>query len=342
MCNIAGYVGTKQAAPILVEMLRKQEGWDSGYYTGIATIHEGEFYLEKTVGSVEMLLQRRDVTQFPGTIGFIHGRSRSSELDDNYAHPFEGTGGNILYMANGCGGIFRGMYTEKIPEIYEALTAAGYSCRTLMEGDFKMLPGGKKVHSSDMKCQSITRYIDSGMTTMQAMERAYCERGSEVVGLVLNRKEPDRITFARMNYPMFIGIAPHGIYMATTPQVFPEDAKDITLLNPLSCGEVYKDHYVVKPFAKPLCTVAPLTPAVYADCYHALCDALSQQDMDHDQIDRFLRDRIPGGDCPPESALNYMILHDLEKQGRLEIKLSYMPGVREGTLRPKFTASLKK
>jgi glucosamine 6-phosphate synthetase-like amidotransferase/phosphosugar isomerase protein len=42
MCNIAGYIGSKQAAPIIVEMLRKQEGWDSGYYTGIATIHDGK------------------------------------------------------------------------------------------------------------------------------------------------------------------------------------------------------------------------------------------------------------------------------------------------------------
>ena len=36
------------------------------------------------------------------------------------------------------------------------------------------------------------------------------------------------------------------------------------------------------------------------------------------------------------------ILYDLEKEGRLETKLSYLPGVQKGTLRPKFTASLIK
>ena len=41
MCNIAGYVGNKPAAPILLEMLRNQEGLAGGYYTGIATRHEG-------------------------------------------------------------------------------------------------------------------------------------------------------------------------------------------------------------------------------------------------------------------------------------------------------------
>lgn len=40
MCNIAGYIGEQQAAPILIEMIREQEGLDAGFYTGIATIHE--------------------------------------------------------------------------------------------------------------------------------------------------------------------------------------------------------------------------------------------------------------------------------------------------------------
>ena len=341
MCNIAAYVGTKQAAPIIVEMLRKQEGWDSGYYTGIATVYDGEFCLEKCVGSLEMLLARKDVTKLPGTIGFIHGRSRSTELNDHYAHPFVGTGGDVLYMANGYGGIFK-TAKSTIPERYAELTAQGYRCLTLMEGDFKMLPGGKKIHSSDLKCQNIVHNIDSGMSTMEAMEKAICQRPAEVVGLALNRKEPDRISFARVNYPMFIGVADHGIYMATTPMVFPEDARDITLLNPLSCGEIYRDHYVVKPFKEPPCVVAPLTPEVYGRCYSALTEELAKRDMDHDEIDRFLRPMITGGDCPPESALDYMILHDLQKQGRLEIKHTFDPGVREGTLRPKFIASLKK
>lgn len=341
MCNIAAYVGTKQAAPILVEMLRKQEGWDSGYYTGIATIHEGEFHLEKGVGSMEMLLSRTDVTKLPGTIGFIHGRSKGSEKNDNYAHPFEGTGGDILYMANGYGGIFRKFSAGKAADIFAELSGLGYHCKTYMEGEYTMLPGGAKIHSSDLKCQKITYYVDQGMSVMEAMEKTLCERPSEVVGLVLNRKTPDRIHFARMNYPMFIGIADHGIYMATTPMVFPEDARDITLLQPMSCGEVYRDRYMVKPFAAPPATVAPLTPEVYSKCYTALVEALSKEDMDHDQIDRFLRPMIPGGDCPPESALDYMILHDLQKQGKLEIKKQEMPGVVEGTIRTKFIASLK-
>ena len=340
MCNIAGYVGTKQAAPILVKMLRKQEGWDSGYYTGIATIHENTFYAEKCVGSLDMLLARRDATQFPGTVGFIHGRSWGTE-GDNYAHPFVGTGGDIQYVANGTGGVFHDPGFERARRVYSELKRQGYQFLTYMEGEYSMLSGAK-IHSSDLKCQNIVRYMDLGLSAMDAMEKAYCQRVSEVVGLVLNRKTPDRITFARINYPMFVGMADHGIYMATTPQAIPEDAKEIALLPPLSCGEVYQDRYVVKPFAEPPCTVAPLTPKSYADSYQAVVAALGQGDMDHDQLDKLVRSFIKEGDCAQEAALDYQILYDLEREGRLETKLSYVPGVQEGTLRPKFTASLKK
>lgn len=339
MCNIAAYVGTKQAAPIIVEMLRQQEGWDSGYYTGIATIHEGKIHMEKDACNLETLLRQTDITKLPGTVGIIHGRSRGDD-DHRYAHPFISTNGKIAYIANGCGGVFKAD-KAKLPEVYERLKNLGYHFDSLMEGDYKQLPGGKKLHGSDLKCQNINYYMDNGLTIVDAMEAAYCERGAEIVSLALYTGEPDRITFGRMNYPMFIGIADHGIYMATTPMVFPEDARDVTLLPPTSAGQVFQDHYTVKPFKNPPCKVAPLTPAVYRDCYNAVVAALEENDMDHDQIDRLLRPMIPGGDCPPESALDYMILNDLQNQGRLIIKTAQMPGVKEGSIRTKFIASLK-
>jgi len=55
MCNIAGYTGTRPAAPILLEMLRRQEGLCGGYYTGIATVHEGKIHYAKLAGDVARL-----------------------------------------------------------------------------------------------------------------------------------------------------------------------------------------------------------------------------------------------------------------------------------------------
>ena len=52
MCNIAGYTGNRQAAPILIDMMRREEGYWGGYYTGIATIDNGRVYHAKVVGDV--------------------------------------------------------------------------------------------------------------------------------------------------------------------------------------------------------------------------------------------------------------------------------------------------
>ena len=41
MCNIAGYAGKENAAPKLLEMLRRQQAFDGGACTGIATIYGG-------------------------------------------------------------------------------------------------------------------------------------------------------------------------------------------------------------------------------------------------------------------------------------------------------------
>jgi len=81
MCNIAGYVGTKPAAPILIDMLRREEGWDSGYYTGMVTLHDGKLHHAKQTGDLALLLHATNAASLPGTIGLIHGRSPSGGGD---------------------------------------------------------------------------------------------------------------------------------------------------------------------------------------------------------------------------------------------------------------------
>ena len=57
MCNIAGYSGKRNAAPILIEMLRRQQSFDGGLSVGVATIHEGKLHYRKVVGDVDTLLR---------------------------------------------------------------------------------------------------------------------------------------------------------------------------------------------------------------------------------------------------------------------------------------------
>ena len=99
MCNIAGYNGTKQAAPILIDMIKRQENFDGGLSTGIATIHEGKLYYAKVLGNADDLVKKTDALNLPGTIGIIHSRP-----DDDFfvnAHPFIAEDEKTALVENG-------------------------------------------------------------------------------------------------------------------------------------------------------------------------------------------------------------------------------------------------
>ena len=87
MCNIAGYIGKKQAAPILCEMMKKQEHFWGSYYTGI-TVHDGEkLNIAKVIGNMDNFLAETDGINFKGNIGFLHSRSKGGG-DVEWGNPF--------------------------------------------------------------------------------------------------------------------------------------------------------------------------------------------------------------------------------------------------------------
>lgn len=349
MCNIAGYVGTRPAAPILVDMMRRQEGWDCGHYTGMATIHDGQFHMEKIIGDLDMFLAKNNLADFPGTVGMIHSRTpgRGAARVDSWSHPFLGCSGNMVFQVNGCGGVFKESLLKCKLTIYRELKEAGYcfysSVLPVLPEDAgkEPLPDGTIVHPSEVATQLIDKYMSEGNDFVDASARAYMRRPSEIVGLGLDLQNPDSIGWIRINYPMFAGFADHGYYLATTPQAIPDDARHVTLLSPLSSGRVYKDRIVTKPFAQNEITVAPITPSVWKACYEAMEAKLAEGEIDHDSLDRLIRPLFSASTCPPESAVNYAIMNELEKAGRLAITKYRVPGSAPGSMAPKLKARLK-
>ena len=187
MCNIAGYVGTRCAAPILIEMMRAQEGWGGGYYSGIATLHEGKIYYAKLTGDIDRLVRETDAMNLPGTIGIIHSRSKSGG-GDQWAHPFiGGRNGNesIAYVANGAFGCFADR-TEQMSALAAALAGEGYAFTSRemgKVGKYPMLPDGSCAHRSEVMAQLSGKKIDGGMDASAAMDSAFCQMPSEIVGL---------------------------------------------------------------------------------------------------------------------------------------------------------------
>ena len=106
MCVWSAYAGKKEAAPLLLEALKKTEGYWAGYYTGIAVCSSSkEINFAKCVGHTGVWEERFNVADLPGNTGIAHSRTNSGG-DDNFAHPYVGTEGIVALVSQGSVGIF--------------------------------------------------------------------------------------------------------------------------------------------------------------------------------------------------------------------------------------------
>ena len=249
MCNIAGYVGNKSAASTLIRMIKIQEGLNGGFYTGLA-VHDGKkLNYRKTLGELNTLLNTSDADKLQGNVGIMHSRTPDGG-DGSWAHPFFSVRDGdtkLCYVANGGFGYFAERRAE-YNEITNCLVKDGFDipCKLNYEGEnYNRLSSGEAVHMSDVMCQMIYKYKTLGKNTAEAMSCAFAKIPVEIVGLAIDKESPDRIYFARINQPMFVGFDSDGAYLASSPLAFPETVNGFTLLPPRSSGVVYKDGYEV-------------------------------------------------------------------------------------------------
>lgn len=331
MCNIAGYAGQRRAAPILVEMLRAQEGFDAGYYSGIATIHEGKIYHAKLTGDTQRLCDMTEALSLPGNVGIIHGRSGPICGDDRWAHPFIGYQGGraeIAYVANGVGG-FANSRRAEYGRLADSLMEDGYdiSSRQICEKNiYYKLTDGTTAHVSDVMCQLIMKQVDAGKNIMQAMEDAFCEMPSEIVGILLSCSEPDKIFYSRINQPMFVAFASHGAYLATSAIALPDDATEPRLVPALSVGYVCAGGEFSSPYKSAPCTVAPITAKARKTAYDVIYSELSKGGCEvwcpirQYNLASGMQGVFSEADCNQTNALMYDILFSLYKEGKLKIE----------------------
>ena len=345
MCNIAGYVGARPAAPIIMEMLRREEGFAGGYYSGLATMLGGKIFSEKLTGDVTRLVGTTRALDCPGNIGIAHSRSKSGGGDE-WAHPFIGIRGGkavTAYVANGSIGCFADRIDE-FSRLSAALDAAGYEFTSrnyeVETRKYPTLADGVAVHMSDSMCQLILRNIDDGMESVSAMESAFCEMPSEIVGLLLSLNEPDSITYSRINMPMFLAFAEHGAYLASTPLAFPEDAGEPLLLPAGSSGRVFANRFESVNYKKRPASIAPIDDALLSKAYMKACEVLAQSEKSFSELCREIAPLFEKADCKPTAALMYRILCALAKEGKLSITEKRVGGARADLDAPKIYVSL--
>src|SRR5262245_2034652 len=101
MCGIVGYVGYREAEPVLLSGLRRLEyrGYDSA---GVATVTGARLHVRKKAGRLSRLVSDLSDHPAPGRVGIGHTRwaTHGGATDEN-AHPHLGGGGEVAVVHNG-------------------------------------------------------------------------------------------------------------------------------------------------------------------------------------------------------------------------------------------------
>ncbi|MBR4703186.1 MAG: glutamine--fructose-6-phosphate transaminase (isomerizing) [Oscillospiraceae bacterium] len=208
MCGIVGFTGAQEAAPLLLEGLKRLEyrGYDSA---GIAVMGKDGIQVEKVSGKVEKLCERtKDGALVPGKTGIGHTRwaTHGAPTEPN-AHPHLSNDGRWAVVHNGI--------IENYATLREELTAKGYVF--LSETDTEVI-----VH--------LLEYYDNGdlkTTVMKAVARL---EGSYALG-VLCADQPDRLFAVREASPLILGVGVGENYFAS----------DVTALVSYTKNAVYLD-----------------------------------------------------------------------------------------------------
>lgn len=195
MCGIVGYIGQKEAYPILIKGLKRLEyrGYDSA---GVALInHEKRLNVYKTKGKVselENFVAQKDIT---GTIGIAHTRwATHGEPCAANAHPHYSSSESLAIIHNGI--------IENYAVIKEKLQAKGYEFKSSTDTEVlvQLIEYMKVTHKLDL------------LTAVQVSLKQVI--GAYAIAL-LDKNNPDEIICARKSSPLVVGIGDGEFFLAS-------------------------------------------------------------------------------------------------------------------------------
>ncbi len=217
MCGIVGYLGEKNATPILLEGLKKLEyrGYDSA---GIAVEMGTEIEVIKEMGKLEKLEEIISANPPEGTIGIGHTRwathGSPSKLN---SHPHYDCNGNFVVVHNGI--------IENFQQLKDDLEEKGH--RFISETDTEVI-----AHLIEEKYQGSLK--DTVFEVIKMLE------GSYALG-IMTKAEPDKILAVRQDSPLIIGRGKGENYIASDIPAFLQYTDEFIILDDGEIAEVTRD-----------------------------------------------------------------------------------------------------
>ena len=244
MCGIVGYVGNKNATPVLIKALKKLEyrGYDSA---GVAIYTGDEIIVKKAKGKlinlaekitgeiipesvkkedfsdVEMSLYEKTGDFVKGNIGIGHTRwATHGEPSDTNSHPHTNMDGTISIVHNGI--------IENYADLKAKLQAQGVVFKS--QTDTEVV-----VHLLDQKYKATGDIFKAVIETIHQLE------GSYALGVIC-KDYPDRIIAARKESPLVVGLGQGENFIASDVPALLEHTRDVYYLDERELAVLYTDH----------------------------------------------------------------------------------------------------
>jgi glucosamine--fructose-6-phosphate aminotransferase (isomerizing) len=191
MCGIIGYIGKKQALPVLIEGLKRLEyrGYDSA---GVAIYSDEGLIIQKIAGRVARLEALVKGIKTPSTLGIAHTRwATHGEPNDVNAHPHTDCSGRFAVVHNGI--------IENCNTLREYLKRKGHTLRT--ETDTEII------------AHLIEEYYEDDL--LKAVRIALAEVEGTYGLAIISREHPREIVCARNGSPLVIGDGGDEFFIAS-------------------------------------------------------------------------------------------------------------------------------
>jgi len=195
MCGIVGYVGMREAYPILIKGLKRLEyrGYDSA---GVAIINNNQnlnvYKAKGKVSELEAYISDKDVS---GTIGIAHTRwATHGEPCKANAHPHYSSSENIALIHNGI--------IENYAVLKNRLQEKGYTFKSSTDTEVLV---------------QLIEYIkvSKDLDLLTAVQLALCEVIGAYAIAVLDKDRPSEIIAARKSCPLVVGIGDNEFFLAS-------------------------------------------------------------------------------------------------------------------------------
>ena len=225
MCGIVGYIGPREAYPIIITGLKRQEyrGYDS---TGVALINDDGLSIYKKKGKVAELENTLLGKNLHANIGIGHTRwATHGEPSDVNAHPHKSAGGKLAMIHNGI--------IENYAQLKQELLSKGYTFKS--ETDTEVLLNFIEEIQKNTKCP----LEEAVRIALKRVSGAY-------VILLLDQDNPDTIIAARKGSPLVIGIGKGEHFLGSDATPMLEYTKEVVYVNDYEIAVIKADELILK------------------------------------------------------------------------------------------------